>query len=170
MTYLIRGEMHGETTETGISSLMDTWISMSNPEFNGERNRLLSVLKSRGMPHSNQVREMLLTQHGIALLEPYLGPSGAVTGAARKSLEAIEKAFAVEREIKLLRKKKDLENSRDLTEARIKMLRSRLQTQEQALQLEISQAKSLEQVKVEDRTRMGATRSPAPEHKTQEQR
>ena len=170
MTYLIRGGLRGENTEIGISSLMDTWISMSNPEFNGEYNRLLSVMKSRGMPHSNQVREMLLTHRGIDLIEPYLGPSGAVTGAARKSIEASEKAFAVEREIKLLRKQKDLENSRDLTEARIKMLRSRLQTQEQSLELEISQAKSLEQVKVEDRTRMGATRSPAPDHKPQEQR
>ena len=170
MTYLIRGGMPAETTDAGVSSLMDTWIVLTDPEFNGERNRILSVLKSRGMPHSNQMREMLLTSHGVDLIFPYLGPSGAVTGAARKSLEASEKALSVAQQIKIMKKKNDFESSRDLIEAKIKMMRSRLQSQEQAIALELSQAKTRDDVKTEERSRMGATRAPAPDQKAQELR
>lgn len=170
LTYLIRSGMPPNSTDAGVSSLMDTWIVLTDPESNGERNRILSVLKSRGMPHSNQLREMLLTPHGVELLEPYLGPSGTVTGAARKSLEASEKALAVAQQLKLLKKKKDFENARDLIEAKIKMMRSRIQSQEQTLALELSQAHSIEQVKKADRSRMGATRAAAPDQKTKEQR
>ena len=65
-----------EQTEVGISSLMDTWLLLRDIEVDGERNRGLYILKSRGMAHSNQIREFLLTDHGVELLDVYLGPAG----------------------------------------------------------------------------------------------
>jgi circadian clock protein KaiC len=77
-----------QSTSINISSLVDSWILLRNIEVNGERNRLLYVLKSRGMAHSNQVREFLLTPKGVQLLEVYLGPAGVLTGSARVAREA----------------------------------------------------------------------------------
>jgi hypothetical protein len=71
-----------------VSSLMDTWISLRDIEADGERNRILYLLKSRGMSHSKQIREYELSDDGIHLTEPYLGPEGVLTGAARMAQEA----------------------------------------------------------------------------------
>jgi circadian clock protein KaiC len=79
-----------ESTEVGISSLMDTWILLRDLEHQGERNRCIYVLKSRGMKHSNQVREFLLTDNGIRLREVYIGPEGVLTGTARTAQEIRE--------------------------------------------------------------------------------
>jgi circadian clock protein KaiC len=128
-----------EHTDVGISSLMDTWISLWDVVTNGERNRGLSVLKSRGMAHSNQVREFLLTGQGIVLRDIYLGPSGMATGAARVALEAEEKAQEAERAEELKRKKRDLERKRRIMEAQIETLRAGYEGEEEEL------AKVLEQ-------------------------
>ena len=74
-----------EITESGVSSLMDTWILLSYPEFQGERNRNLFILKSRGMAHSNQVREFLITDQGLELMDVYLGAGGVLTGRPESS-------------------------------------------------------------------------------------
>ena len=84
------GEM--ETTESGVSSLMDVWILLTNTDFNGERNRNLFILKSRGMGHSNQVREFLISERGLDLLDVYLGSGGVLTGSARVQQEARDRA------------------------------------------------------------------------------
>ena len=78
------------TTSLAISSLVDAWIQLRNIEVNGERNRVLYVLKSRGMAHSNQIREFLMTARGVRLREVYLGPGGVLTGSARVAREAEE--------------------------------------------------------------------------------
>jgi circadian clock protein KaiC len=83
-----------EDSQLGVSSLMDTWLLLRNVEFNGERNRTLYVLKSRGMPHSNQVREFVLSDAGIDLVEVYLGADRVLTGTARVAQEAQEHAAA----------------------------------------------------------------------------
>ena len=70
---------------------MDNWLLLRNVEANGERNRLLFVLKSRGTAHSNQVREFVLTDHGIELVEVYVGPAGMLAGSARLAQEAVER-------------------------------------------------------------------------------
>lgn len=75
----------------GISSLMDTWISLSNNSSNGERNRLLYVLKARGMGHSNQLREYRITSEGINVIPAYIGAAGVLTGSARVTQEARER-------------------------------------------------------------------------------
>jgi circadian clock protein KaiC len=87
-----------EQTNIGISSLMDSWLLLRDIEANGERNRGLYVLKSRGMAHSNQIREFLLTDHGIDLADVYLGTEGVLTGTARLAQEARDKAAELERE------------------------------------------------------------------------
>ncbi|HEX2222957.1 MAG TPA: circadian clock protein KaiC, partial [Thermoanaerobaculia bacterium] len=81
-----------ELTEVGISSLVDSWLLLRELEANGERNRGLYVLKSRGMAHSNQVREFLLTSRGIELADVYIGPEGVLTGSARLAEDARRKA------------------------------------------------------------------------------
>lgn len=87
----------GETSALELSSLIDTWLLLRNTESDGERNRLLFVIKSRGMSHSNQVREFILTDHGPELLDVYVGPEGVVTGSARTRLMTGAKAAAARR-------------------------------------------------------------------------
>jgi circadian clock protein KaiC len=73
-----------EKMDEGVSSLVDTWISVKDVESKGERNRLLYILKSRGMKHSNQVREFVITNKGLKLVEVYLGPQGILVGSERE--------------------------------------------------------------------------------------
>ena len=77
----------GDETAAGVSSRADTWLLLRNVESNGERNRLLFTLKSRGTAHSNQVREFVLTSHGIDLIDVYVSPEGVLTGSARLAQE-----------------------------------------------------------------------------------
>jgi circadian clock protein KaiC len=90
-TSLTSGGHAAEATELNISSLVDTWLLLRDLESDGERNRILYVLKSRGMAHSNQLREFLMTKSGVELREAYLGPSGVLTGSARLAREARER-------------------------------------------------------------------------------
>ncbi len=80
-----------QSTSLSISSLVDTWLLLRNIEVNGERNRLLYVLKSRGMAHSNQIREFMMTDRGVNLRDIYIGPRGVLTGSARVAQEAEER-------------------------------------------------------------------------------
>ena len=105
-TNLTSGE-EKEKTDVGISSLVDTWLLLRDIELSGERNRAMYVLKSRGMAHSNQIREFLLTDHGIELADVYLGPEGVLTGTARKAQEAKETAQALARELEIEAKRRE---------------------------------------------------------------
>jgi circadian clock protein KaiC len=115
-TSLTLGE-EKERTDVAISSLVDTWLLLRDIELGGERNRAIYVLKSRGMAHSNQIREFLLTDHGIELAEIYLGPEGVLTGAARKSQEARETAQALARKLEIEAKRRKLARKRQVLEA-----------------------------------------------------
>ena len=88
-----------EQTDVGISSIMDTWLLLRDIEFGGERNRGIYVLKSRGMAHSNQIREFVLTDKGIDIRDVYVGPEGVLTGSMRLAQEAREKAEKVSRRV-----------------------------------------------------------------------
>src|SRR3954447_9136342 len=92
------GDASLEQTDLGVSSIVDTWILLRDIELGGERNRGIYVLKSRGMAHSNQIREFLLTDRGIELRDVYVGPAGVLTGSMRLAQEARERAAAIERE------------------------------------------------------------------------
>ena len=74
-------------SQVGVSSLMDTWLVLSNRVNNGERTRTLEVIKSRGMPHSNAVREFVLSRRGIDLLDVFVSNDQVLTGRARISGE-----------------------------------------------------------------------------------
>jgi len=119
-----------ELTDMSISSLIDTWLLLRDIEIGGERNRGLYILKSRGMSHSNQIREFKLTNHGIELLDVYVGPEGVLTGSARLSQEAKNNAEQLLRQQEIERKKFGLELKRAAAEAHIVVLQSEFKTEE----------------------------------------
>ena len=123
-----------EASEADVSSLMDTWLLLKAIEVGGERNRALYVLKSRGMEHSNQIREFVLTDHGLQLLDVYLGPEGVLTGSARVSQEGREKAAGTSRRQQLEGRERELTRSRQIFQARMTMLRAEFEAQEEAIQ------------------------------------
>jgi circadian clock protein KaiC len=119
-----------EQTQVGISSLMDTWLLLRFIEVSGERNRALYVLKSRGMAHSNQVRELVMSDRGIDLADVYVGPGGVLTGTARHAQEAKERAEAEDRRQVVGRTRRDVDRRRRLVEAQIVALRAELEADE----------------------------------------
>jgi circadian clock protein KaiC len=119
-----------EQTDLGISSLVDTWILLRDIELNGERNRGLYILKSRGMPHSNQIREFLITSEGVALVPVYLGPEGVLTGSSRAQQEARARAAEADRRQELERLQRQLAQKRAAAEAQIAALRADLAAEE----------------------------------------
>jgi len=147
-----------EATETAISSLMDTWILLRDIESGGERNRGIYVLKSRGMAHSNQIREFLLTDKGVDLLDVYLGPEGVLTGTARATRVAEEKADRLRRQQEIERRQRDLERKRAAMEAQGAALRAEFEAEEEELEKVIAEAKTREEVLEEDRERMSVIR------------
>ncbi len=122
-----------ERTEIGISSLMDTWLLLQALEASGERNRRLYLLKSRGMAHSNQVREFLLTHAGIQLRDVYLGPGGVLTGAARLAQEARDAAEALERQQDLDRRQRESERKKTMIAAQMAALQAQLAAEQEDL-------------------------------------
>ena len=122
-----------ETTDINLSSLVDTWIQLKNIETDGERNRLIQVLKSRGMAHSNQVREFNLSDEGIHLSPVYLGSGGVLTGSARVLREAQERAQDVARKQELQRKQTVLQRALRTLEAQIQALQAEKEAQENEL-------------------------------------
>lgn len=147
-----------ERTDIGISSLVDTWLLLRDLESNGERNRGLYILKSRGMGHSNQIREFLLTDRGIDLMDVYLGPSGVLTGTARQAQEAEEKAAAAKRQEDTARQQRLLEMKRKQLEAKIAELRSEFETEKQELERSIHMATAREQESARERAVMARLR------------
>lgn len=119
-----------EITDVYVSSLIDTWLLLRDIEIGGERNRGLYVLKSRGMAHSNQIREFKLTNHGIELLDVYVGPEGVLTGSARLSQEAKDEADQLFHRQEIKRKQFGLERKRKAMEAQIELLRTEFEAEE----------------------------------------
>ncbi len=119
MTNLTEGGQALEHTDIGVSSVVDTWVLVRDIESSGERNRGIYVLKSRGMAHSNQIREFQLTSRGIRLTDVYLGPEGMLTGSARVAEELREKVAAETREKELDRSRRELSRRRGELEAEI---------------------------------------------------
>ena len=113
-----------EETEIGISSLIDTWLVLRAIDSGGERNRGLSILKSRGMAHSNQVREFLLTDRGVELRDVYVGASGVLTGSARLTQEAQDQALQMLHKQEIERRQLELKSKHQALEAQIAALRA----------------------------------------------
>lgn len=123
-----------ESSTIGISSLIDTWIVLRNLESGGERNRGISIMKSRGMEHSNQIRELILSDQGVDLADVYLGPSGVLTGTTRIIQEAKDAAAAVRQTQEVARKERDLERKRLVAEAQIAVLQAELERDEEEVE------------------------------------
>lgn len=123
-TSLTQGGHALQQSEASKSSLMDAWLLLQDLEGNGERNRVLYVLKARGMAHSNQIREFLISDRGVDLVDAYIGPSGALTGSARAAQTARETAEALTRQMEAGRRKRELVRKRAALERQIRGLRS----------------------------------------------
>ena len=138
-TSLTSGTSSEASSDVGVSSLMDTWLLIRNLETNGERNRGLYILKSRGMAHSNQVREFLLTDHGVELLDVYVNEGGILTGTARIVYEAQQKAEALVLRQELELKQRALERRQKEVENQVALLQAGLQAEEMEFQKALAQ-------------------------------
>ncbi len=130
-TSLTSGGESLEQTALGLSSLMDTWLLLRFIEGDGERNRGLQVLKSRGTAHSNQIREVVMSDHGIQLLAAYTGPSGVLTGTARLVQESREQIAILEKREDVERRRRELTRKRELLGAQLAAMRGELDAVEQ---------------------------------------
>ncbi len=133
------GNVSPEDSQVGVSSLMDAWLLLRNHEMNGERNRTLYVLKARGMSHSNQVREFILSDEGISLVDVYLGADGVLTGASRKAQEAREEAESELRRQEHSRKLRQFASRRKGVESQIAMLQAELESGAAELEFSIAE-------------------------------
>jgi circadian clock protein KaiC len=138
-TCLIFGQ-HQDLTELGVSSLMDTWITVRDIESGGERNRGLYVIKSRGMAHSNQVREFVLSSAGVHLVDVYVSSGSVLTGAARLAQESKDRQEEKERAEDIERRKQDFEARKLLVEAQVAGLLAELSAQEKEVKMIIEEA------------------------------
>jgi circadian clock protein KaiC len=151
-TSLTSGSDNPETTDVGVSSLMDTWLLLRNLEANGERNRGLYVLKSRGMAHSNQIREFTLSDQGAKLVDVYRGQAGVLTGTARTVQEARDHAEQVARVKKIDRKRRELERKRMSVEGQITSLLKEIEVESAELETTIAEARSAPSIFDDQRT------------------
>jgi len=147
-----------EQSEVAISSLIDTWLLLRTIEIGGERNRGLYILKSRGMAHSNQIREFLLTDHGVELRDVYVGASGVLTGSARLAQEAQEQAGKLTRLQETERRQLELERKRKALEAQVVALRAEFEAQETETLSIIGQEQVRGAQLVQERVDMGLSR------------
>ncbi len=125
MTTLTQGLSH-ESSEVDVSSLVDTWLLVRNDESNGERNRLMFVIKSRGSAHSNQVREFVLSDNGADLLDVYVGPNGVLTGSERVEQVSWERLAQATRADETERRRMELVQRSAAFEAQIAALHAQL--------------------------------------------
>ena len=147
-----------EDSEVGVSSLMDAWVLVKNIESNGERNRGLYILKARGLAHSNQVREFILTDHGVELIDAYIGSEGVLMGSARSSQLARENAAHVERRLATERKERELHRKQELYEAQLVALKGQYETERDAILRELEEAKHREKVIADQRLEIARLR------------
>ena len=149
---------HG-TGDIAIASMVDTWLVMHDIEIGGERNRCLYILKSRGMGHSNQVRECLITDHGVELCEVYVGAGGVLTGSARIAQEAQELALTLTRKQEVERRQIEIESRRKALEAKVAALRAEFGVQEAESMKIIMQEQAQASQLLTGRLEMGLSRS-----------
>ncbi len=128
-TSLTQGGHALQQSEMAMSSLMDSWLLLQDLEGNGERNRVLYVLKARGMAHSNQIREFLISSRGVDVVDAYIGPGGVLTGSARAAQGALERAAVVAGQQEAAQLKREVERKRAALERRIAVLRADHETE-----------------------------------------
>jgi len=157
-TSLTSGRNEVEDSEVGVSSLMDAWILVKNIESNGERNRGLYILKARGIAHSNQVREFLLTDHGVDLIDAYVGTEGVLMGSARSSQLARETAAEIEHRLARERKEKELRRKQELYEAQLLALKGQYENERDTILMELEEEERRKEVDVGQRRELARLR------------
>jgi circadian clock protein KaiC len=155
----LAGDGKQELTDQLVGSLIDTALLVRTLEGNGENNRVLSVLKSRGMAHSNQVREFLLTDRGIELADVYVGPQGVLTGSARSAQEAKEHSEAAERQEDLQQRRANLDRERQSVEARVAVLWREFEDESNAVNRLLSRGAAGREEGAEQRLEQGRLRN-----------
>ncbi len=150
-----------EGADLGLSSLMDAWIKLEDFEADGERNRVLYLIKARGLSHSNQVREYRITDTGIDLIEPYIGPEGVLTGTARATQAAREQEAARRRRQEVERRRRELGRRRVSLEQQIAALRAALEAEEEEAGLLLDQEDTHEATLASDRAAVAVLRGVA---------
>ena len=158
LTALTPADETVEQTSVGVSSLVDSWIILQNLEQGGERTRGLFILKSRGMTHSNQVRELIITDHGVELEEIEIGPAGAVIGSARIAQQAQERAAAVISDQEVRHKEDLLTRKRIELKARIAELESAYASETHDIEQAITREKARQGVLVSGRASLARFR------------
>jgi circadian clock protein KaiC len=157
-TSLTSGQIEVENSEVGVSSLMDVWLLVKTIESNGERNRGLYILKARGIAHSNQIREFLMTSHGIELIDAYVGSEGVLMGSARSSQLAREKATDLERQQGYARKQRELRRKQELYEARLQALKGQYESERDGILMEMDEEQSRLKIVADQRVEMARLR------------
>lgn len=147
-----------EHTNLAISSLIDTWVLLRDIELKGERNRAVYLVKSRGMAHSNQLREFVMGQNGIRLIPAYVGVGGVLTGSSRLAQQAKEKSEMLSREQEIERQKVELDRQRQALQVQIAALQSEFVAKEHQMKRLIEQAQQRERVLVTDEEAMSHSR------------
>jgi circadian clock protein KaiC len=148
-----------EQTEVAISSMIDTWILLRNVELNGERNRTIYILKSRGMAHSNQVREFNITPRRIELTDVYIGEGQVFTGTARQAQEAKERAEALARKQEIERKRREYESRLKAAESQSAAIRAQMEQDRLELEMTIRQEELREEARSIERRRLSEIRT-----------
>jgi len=151
-----------EHTSEEISSLIDTWLLLRDIELKGERNRGLYILKSRGMAHSNQIQEFLLTNQGIDLIDIYTGAGEVLTGSARAAQEAAEKASELMARREAERRLREQERKRNAMETKIAALRAAFDVETEEVQLMADEERERQAMLADDRLRMAHLRKGKP--------
>lgn len=144
--------------EEGVSSLMDTWIQLRTIEMGGERNRGIFVLKSRGMVHSNQIREFLITGKGVAIRDAYLGSGKVLTGSARLAQEIEQQRLESEQQQEMALRQRELERRKRMLQLQIAGMKEELEAQQDELSRLQEQQRGREQAITDARYRMARSR------------
>jgi len=135
-----------EQTGVGLSSAFDTWIHLTNVQGNLERNRTLVVVKSRGMAHSNQVREFVLSNKGVELVDIYSTPAGAFMGTARLAQMAADEAADVVRHEGMASRERQIEEKRRALDARISAMRAEFESDIKETEMIVAEERARDKV------------------------
>ena len=127
-TALTNNTVVQEQPDEGVASLVDAWLLVRDIESNGERNRGIYIMKSRGMKHSNQVREFVIRDEGVDLVNVYLGPEGVLTGSAREAQQLLQQTGVALRDHAVSRKDREIERKRTVLEAKIASLKEEFES------------------------------------------
>ncbi len=158
-TALTLTETTTDQTDENVSSLVDAWLLVRDIESNGERNRGLNVMKSRGMKHSNQVREFIISDNGLDLVDVFIGPDGILTGSAREAQQLQERTGAVLWDNAILRKDREIARKGTVMEAKIASMKEEFESIQEELNKTYIEEELKKEVMEKNRKEMALSRA-----------